>query len=82
MKVFDKVKEKSHASYSIEMKKQGRRICCIIFGIILVFAYSSEYIELHTHAGKIILKGRELDLSVFKDGAVEIDGRLESVSLA
>lgn len=82
MKSTDKFNEKNHSSYSIEMKKQGGRVNCVIFGILLVYAYSTEYIELHTHAGRIILKGTGLDLCVFKDGAVEIDGRLESVSLA
>ena len=81
MKSIIKAYEKNRASYSIEMKKQGGRVSCVIFGIMLVFAYSKECIELHSHAGRIILKGHGLDLAVFKDGAVEIDGRLESVSL-
>lgn len=82
MKSTDKVKEKNRSSFSIEIKKQLGKTACIIFGIMLIFAYSEEYIELHTHAGRIVLRGRELEICVFKDGAVEIDGRLESVSLA
>ena len=81
MKITDKFKEKNHSSYSIEIKKGCGKVSCVIFGIMLVYAYSTEYVELHTHAGRIILKGAGLDLCVFKDGAVEIDGRLESVSL-
>ena len=82
MKSTDKVKEKNRSSFSIEIKKQLGKTECIIFGIMLIFAYSEEYIELHIHAGRIVLRGRELEICVFKDGAVEIDGRLESVSLA
>lgn len=82
MKVTRKYIEKNRSSYSIEIKKHAGKTSCIIFGVMLIFAYSRENVELHTHAGKIIIKGYEMDLCVFRDGGVEIDGRLESVSLA
>ena len=71
--------EKMNPFFSLEIKKCKEKTSCIVFGVLLIFEYSSERIELHTHAGKIILKGTRLDLNVFKDGGVEIYGRMEGI---
>ena len=82
MKKDKNLGEKNCSFYSLEIKKSGREQNCIVFGITLIYAYTSDEIELHTHVGKIVIRGNGLELRVFKDGAVEILGGLKSVSLS
>lgn len=80
MKNTLRLSEKINPSFSIEIKRCRERTNCIIFGVLLIFEYSKELVELHTHAGKIKITGNSLEINVFKDGAVEILGGMENIS--
>ena len=50
-----------------------------VTGVIGVRDFSRESVEILTHTGKIFVSGRRLSLSVYENGAIEINGRVEDV---
>ncbi len=66
----------------IEAVKNSRGSVFLFSGIMRVVDYSAERILLLSHAGRIELCGKRLEISVLMKGTLEIYGVIEGVSFS
>ena len=67
------------ASYSMEIKKEGKRTEIFLSQTKKILKYSEEEIQLLVGRGRIACYGKRLCLSVFRAGTVEISGMVEKL---
>ena len=63
----------------IEIKKKGGKLACIIYTVISIVELRDNYLLLLSHFGKIEISGANLNICIFRKGAVEIFGNIEEV---
>ncbi len=62
--------------------RKGKGVASVtISGIVSITDLTSEEISLATHAGRVVIRGNSLTLVIFEGGVVEINGKIEGVSL-
>lgn len=65
--------------FHLEIDRVRGGISVLLGGIIGINDFSEERVELSSHGGRIVIRGKKLGASVYEQGNCEVRGRVEGV---
>ena len=69
----------SVSSFRMEGERSSRGMCIRFSGIMGIDQFSENCIEIVNHNGRIKLQGKRLEITVFENNQVEINGKVEEL---
>ena len=76
---MEKIPMTPFSPFHLEIDRVRGGISVLLGGIIGINDFSEERVELSSHGGRIIIRGKKLGASVYEKGACEVKGRVEGV---
>ena len=75
----EKIPMSPHSPFHLEIDRVRGGISVLCGGIIGINDFSEERIELSSHGGRIVIRGKSLGATVYEHGSCEVLGRVVGV---
>lgn len=67
------------SSFRMEGERCSRGMRIRLAGILGISEFSEDYVAITNHGGRIGIKGKRLEITVFDNNQIEISGRIEEL---
>lgn len=67
--------------FHVEISRSEKKISVTVYGVISVIDIDGEKCILKIRGGKLVIRGKNLSVSVFENSILDVEGSIEGVDL-
>ncbi len=73
--------KKTPIPFFLELSRSGKNSDIVVGGVIGVLEFSDENALLSTYSGRINISGEKLNVTIFENKTVQIQGKIKEIGL-